>query len=92
MLDLISRARRNTQCCQIFEIPYPVRLSPDFHSLRGLREHAADVPRPLSIAKTLAVPAFFAKLPRQPAQNPVTRLWTACIRLKTNQIKACTFH
>jgi hypothetical protein len=47
---------------------------------------------PFSIAKTRALTAFFAKLLRQAAQNPVTRLWTACIRLKMNKIKACSFH
>jgi hypothetical protein len=44
-----------------------------------------------SIAKTRALTDFFARLLRQGAQNPVTWLWTTCIRLKMNQIKACTF-
>jgi hypothetical protein len=46
----------------------------------------------LSIVKIRTLLAFFAKLLRKAAQNPVIRLWMGCIRLKVNQIEICTFH
>jgi len=49
------------------------------------------VPDRLWIAKTRAPHAFCAEFPGETAQNPVTRLWTACTRLKINQIEACSF-
>jgi hypothetical protein len=41
------------------------------------------VPSRSGIAETRAPPAFRAKLLFPDAQNPVTLLWTACTRLKT---------
>jgi hypothetical protein len=46
----------------------------------------------LGMAKSHAPPAFCAKWLCRTAQNPVTGLWTACTRLKINQIEARSFY
>jgi hypothetical protein len=63
-----------------------------FTAAERLQEAAARLAVSICIAKTRAPPAFCAKWLHQTAQNPVTRLWMACTRLKINQIKMRTFH
>jgi hypothetical protein len=71
--------------------PYPAAFSPDFHSCETATTTRNTGPSLFSIAKTHALPAFCTKWLRQPAQNPVTCLWTACTWLKTKPDKATRF-
>jgi hypothetical protein len=62
-----------------------------FTAVERLQESAIPASLRPGIAKTRAPPAFPAKLLLPTAQKPVTRLWTACTRLKINQIRRALF-
>src|SRR5579864_4412139 len=47
---------------------------------------------PAQTGKSESDAAFHLEFADQPAQNPVTALWTACTRLKTNEINWRSFH
>jgi len=66
------------------EIARPAGVSPDFHNRRHPRKLAIPAWFLSGIPKTRVPSAFCAKPPHRIAQNPVTRLWTACTRLKSN--------
>jgi hypothetical protein len=77
--------------CPILEFPCPARLSPDFHSC-GITATSHPLAAVLAEpAETRAPSAFSAESPAESAQNPVTRLCTACTRLKIRILQTPIF-
>jgi hypothetical protein len=68
-----------------------MRFSPDIHSYRAAAPPSVLFPHPATHRETRVPPTFCAQWPFQPAQNSVTRLWTACTTLKIGRLQGHIF-